>query len=307
MFAGTPEFAAVVLDSLVAAGHEVVRVYCQPDRPAGRGRRVRVGAVKARARDLGIGVAQPATLRSAEALAELETLAPEAMVVAAYGLLLPEAVLAVPRHGCINVHASLLPRWRGAAPIQRAIAAGDAETGVSIMQMDAGLDTGPVLATARSPIGPEDTAGAVHERLAVLGAGTLVAVLRDVACGTAHAVAQDEALALEAPRIAKSEARVDWRRDAISLERAVRAFDPWPVAFTELADGSRLRIWRAGVVPGEGPAGTLLDAGRGRLVVATGAGALELLEVQAAGGRRMRAADFLNARPLASGSRLGAQ
>jgi len=311
-FAGTPEFAATVLAALVAAGHQIPLVLTQPDRPAGRGRRPRPSAVKRLAGGLGLTVEQPLTLRSAAARHGLAAARPELLVVAAYGLLLPEEVLALPRLGCVNVHASLLPRWRGAAPIQHALLAGDRETGVSIMQMDAGLDTGPVLASARCPIGPEDTAATLHDRLAELGARTLCATLPAIAAGRARAVPQDEAAATLAPRLSKADARIDWQREAAAIERAVRAFDPWPVAWTTLpgpGGEQRLRIWRARVAAPSGPPatpGTVVAASAAGIDVATGEGLLRVLEVQRAGGRRISAAAFLNAHQLCPGARLGA-
>lgn len=306
VFAGTPELAARHLEALLASRHQLAAVYTQPDRPAGRGRRPAPSPVKRLAEAHGLPVRQPATLRPSaehEALAEL---APELMVVVAYGLLLPRAVLGIPPRGCLNVHASLLPRWRGAAPIQRALLAGDRETGVSLMEMEEGLDTGPVLLEARCPILPADTAGSLHDRLAELGARVLPEALDRLEAGTLEARPQDEARATHAPKLSKEEARLDWTRPAVELERAVRAFDPWPVAHT-LLGGEPLRVWRAEVAPGGASAGpgTVTAAGPGGIDVATGAGLLRLTELQRPGGRRLPAAAFLAGRPVPPGERLG--
>lgn len=300
VFAGTPEFALPTLDALLAEGYPIAAVYTQPDRPAGRGRQVRASPVKARALAAGLPVRQPRTLRDPAVQAELAGLAPTLMVVVAYGLLLPETVLRIPPLGCINVHASLLPRWRGAAPIQRALLAGDAETGVSIMQMEAGLDTGPVLAQAICPLTDLLTGGELHDRLAVLGARTLLPLLPRLAAGELTPQRQDEARATYAPKITKAEAELDWSRPAVALERAVRAFNPWPVAQTRTPLGT-LRIWRAQAVAGTraAPPGCVIRESREGLLIAAGAGALNLMEIQLAGKRPMPAADFINAYRLA--------
>lgn len=300
VFAGTPEFALPTLDALLAEGYPIAAVYTQPDRPAGRGRQLRLSPVKARALAAGLPVRQPRTLRDPAVQAELAGLAPTLMVVVAYGLLLPETVLRIPPLGCINVHASLLPRWRGAAPIQRALLAGDAETGVSIMQMEAGLDTGPVLAQAICPLTDPLTGGELHDRLAVLGARTLLPLLPRLAAGELTPQRQDEARATYAPKITKAEAELDWSRPAVALERAVRAFNPWPVAQTRTPLGT-LRIWRAQAVAGTSaaPPGCVIRESREGLLIATGAGALNLMEIQLAGKRPMPAADFINAYRLA--------
>jgi methionyl-tRNA formyltransferase len=312
VFAGTPDFAATVLAALLETRHELACVYTQPDRPAGRGRKLKASAVKILAERSGIPVRQP--VRPPEIRQALAALKPEVMVVAAYGLLLPAEILTTPAKGCINVHASLLPRWRGAAPIQRAILAGDRETGVSIMQMDKGLDTGDVLRAARCEVSRDDTAGSLHHRLALLGAETLLKTLESVSEGRLQPAPQEEALATYAPRIEKQEARLDWRLDAESLERQVRAFNPWPVAFTELPDatgsaGPRLRVWRARVALDEAasttPGSVIFTRAEG-IGVATGRGVLILGEVQLPGSRVMSAADFLNARPLKNQTVLGA-
>jgi methionyl-tRNA formyltransferase len=313
VFAGTPDFAATVLASLLETRHELACVYTQPDRPAGRGRKLKASAVKILAHRSGIRVMQPASLRPPEVRQELAALEPDVMVVAAYGLLLPAEILATPAEGCINVHASLLPRWRGAAPVQRAILAGDRETGVSIMQMDEGLDTGDVLRVARCEVSEDDTAGSLHDRLARLGAETLLETLQSVSEGRLQPVPQDEALATYAPRIEKQETRLDWRLDAETLERQVRAFNPWPVAFTELPDaagaaGRRLRVWQARVdfhEAEDATPGSVIFTGAEGIGVATGRGILILGEVQVPGSRVMSVADFLNARPLGNRTVLG--
>ena len=310
VFAGTPEFAATVLRALLGSRHEVAAVYTQPDRPAGRGRRLRASPVKALAEAQGIGVVQPATLGTKEAQTALRTLAPDVIAVAAYGLMLPEEVLAVPSGGCINVHPSLLPRWRGAAPIQRAILAGDTRTGVSIVLMDAGLDTGDVLARTEIPIHPADTAGSLHDRLAALGARLLVRTLDRLLQAKAGAEPQHAPDAVHAARIEKHDARLDWQRSAAALDRVVRALNPAPVAFTTLAarrGRRRLKVWRARPVAGEAgePPGRIMRASRAQIEVATGDGRLALLEVQREGGRCMPVDEYANAHCLAPGTVLG--
>ncbi len=306
LFAGTPEFAAIPLGALLERGYPVVAVLTQPDRPAGRGRRLTPSPVKRLARAHRLPVLQPRTLRDDAVLASLGAWDADLMVVAAYGLLLPPPVLALPRLGCINIHASLLPRWRGAAPIQRAILAGDEETGITIMQMDEGLDTGPILHAVSCPIEPGDTAATLHDRLAALGARALLEALEFMMQDRLVPRPQDERHACFAPKISKAEACLDWTLPAVDLERRVRAFDPWPVAYTTLA-GRPLRIWRARVVGPIPPAppGTVVTADRAGLTVATGEGGLCLLEVQPAGGRRMAVADYLNARRIRPGQVMG--
>jgi methionyl-tRNA formyltransferase len=304
-FAGTPDFAVPALLMLAASGHRIVAVYCQPDRPAGRGRKPRACPVKRKALELGIPVSQPRTLRNAETQAELRALDLDLMVVAAYGLILPAGVLSTPRQGCINVHASLLPRWRGAAPIQRAILAGDETSGISIMQMDEGLDTGPVLAVSEVPIHPAMTGGELHDTLATEGARLLASVLETVTQGTLEATAQPVDGATYADKIDKSEARIDWTRPATLIERQVRAFNPWPVAFTAHR-GEALRIWdaRALDAPAAQPPGQVIAESRAGIDVCCGEGRLRITRLQLPGKRPVTSEAFLNAHRLA-GSKLG--
>jgi methionyl-tRNA formyltransferase len=303
IFAGTPEFAATALKSLIRAGHEINLVLTQPDRPAGRGMKLKASPVKELALSHGLPVAQPLSLKDPVIQAQLRALAPEAMVVAAYGLILPPAVLEIPVRGCLNIHASLLPRWRGAAPIQRAILADDAETGITIMQMDAGLDTGPMLLTRKCPITPEDTGQSLHDRLAALGGEAIVDALAQL--DTLRSTTQDDAQASYAPKLSKDEAQLDWDRGAAELARAVRAYNPFPVAFT-LLDGETLRIWAAHGGEGRGVPGTVLSMDKAGIRVACGDGALLITELQRAGGRRLRAEQFAASGALRPGTRLGA-
>lgn len=304
VFAGTPEFAVSSLRA-AARHHEVVGVYTQPDRPAGRGRGLMPSPVKLEAIARGIPVFQPESLKTAEAQQQLRALQPDLMVVVAYGLILPKAVLAIPTHGCWNVHASLLPRWRGAAPIQRAIQAGDADTGVCLMQMEAGLDTGPVLLRQHTPIQAGELGGSLHDRLAELGAQVLSDGLGLLRAGLKPiAQPQPEQGVTYAHKLDKAEARLDWSGDAQALERTVRAFNPWPIAEAQLA-GERVRIHGAVALAGNhGKApGTLLAAGREGIDIACGEGALRLRVLQREGGKAITAADYLNARrDLAVGS-----
>lgn len=296
LFAGTPEFSAIHLKALIESEHQLIGVYTQPDRPAGRGKRLQASPVKKLAEAAGIPVFQPATLKDASAQAELAGLDADVLVVVAYGLILPQAILDAPRLGCINVHASLLPRWRGAAPIQRAIEAGDAETGTTIMQMDAGLDTGDMLATARCTIGPETTAGSLHHALAVLGAKLLVDVLDDLPARQARAIAQDDSEASYANKILKPEAEIDWSRTAGELDLSIRAFNPFPVCFSSLA-GQRVKIWRAkpaGSAPLGEPPGTILKADRHGILVNCGQGQLRIEQLQLPGGKPLTAEQVLN-------------
>ncbi|WP_462320168.1 methionyl-tRNA formyltransferase [Halochromatium sp.] len=319
VFAGTPTFAVPALSALIAADWPVVGVYTQPDRPSGRGRKTLIGPVKQTALDAGIPVFQPATLKDPEALEELKALSPDLMVVAAYGLILPTAVLNHPSLGCLNIHASLLPRWRGAAPIQRAIASGDEHTGISLMKMEQGLDTGPVYATQRTRIGPRETGGSLHDRLAAIGAKLLLDQLPAITQGALALVPQDPQLATYANKLEKRESWIDWQGPAIEIDRQVRAFDPWPVAQTRYGEET-LRIWEAhplesGAEPvpntepkstangDKTPPGTVLGSGPEGIDVACGAGTLRILRLQAPGKRPISAADFARARPV-DGTRL---
>jgi methionyl-tRNA formyltransferase len=305
-FAGTPEFALPALDELAGSRHRLTAVFTQPDRPAGRGRELQQSAVKRRALELGLPVHQPASLKSPEALALLRSLVVDAWVVVAYGLILPPATLAVPPLGCFNIHASLLPRWRGAAPIQRAILAGDAVTGVSIMRMEAGLDTGPVLAVQPVDILASDTAGTLHDRLAALGGRMIVDAMDALAAGTSVASLQS-ADATYAAKIDKAEAHIDWQDDAAAVARKVRAFNPWPVAETRL-NGVQLRLWEAQVQAAQcapdARAGEVLHAGPQGIEVACGRGSLRITRLQLAGRKALAAAEFLKAQPL-TGVRFG--
>ena len=318
IFAGTPEFARVALAQLHAGGHEIALVLTQPDRPAGRGLKLQPSAVKQYALDHGLALAQPRSLRldgkypqdASDARVLLASAQADAMVVAAYGLMLPQWVLDLPPLGCFNIHASLLPRWRGAAPIQRAIEAGDRETGITLMQMDKGLDTGAMLARSALPILASDTAGSLHDKLAQLGAREIVALLPRLAAGEVSAEKQDDALATYAKKIGKDDARLDWHRAAAELDRQVRACNPFPGAHALLA-GEPLKIWQArpadigqlGGQPGGQP-GTVLAVAREGLRVACGSGALNIAEVQKAGGKRLPIAAFLAGSAVKPGDRL---
>lgn len=298
IFAGTPEFAVPSL-RVCAELAEVCAVYTQPDRPAGRGRQLQASPVKQAATSLGLPVFQPLNFKSDEALAQLRLQDADLMVVVAYGLILPQAVLDVPRMGCWNVHASLLPRWRGAAPIQRAIAAGDGETGVCLMQMEKGLDTGPVMLRLKTPISSQDTGGSLHDRLSALGAEVLSDGLKLArAALSLRAEPQSESGITYAAKIEKTEAQLDWTQDARVLADKIRAFNPWPVTETQL-QGERVRIYRAEVLPLSHSAapGSILAAGKSGIDVACGNGALRLLSLQRDGGRPLSAAEYLNARP----------
>jgi methionyl-tRNA formyltransferase len=303
VFAGTPEFAARVLSALLAADHEAALVLCQPDRPAGRGLRLTECPVKRLAATRQLPLLQPSTLREAATIERIAATQPDVLVVAAYGLILPQAVLDIPQHGAINVHASLLPRWRGAAPIQRALLAGDDETGVTIMKMDAGLDSGPIYTQRRIPIDAEDDAGSLTDKLASLGAQMLVAALADIAAGRAQWRAQGDAGASYAAKLAKHETLVDWSRPAAELARKLRAFSPQPGAQSILR-GERIKLWRAvaGDQRGDHP-GTIVSAGDDGVVVACGKGTLRVTELQRPGGRRLSAGEFLRGMPLTAGER----
>jgi methionyl-tRNA formyltransferase len=297
IFAGTPDFAARHLQALLGSEHNVIAVYTQPDRPAGRGKKLTPSPVKVLAEQAGVPVHQPESLRNEQAQAELAALGADIMVVVAYGLILPQAVLDTPRLGCINVHGSLLPRWRGAAPIQRAIWAGDAETGVTIMQMDKGLDTGAMLHKASLPIAPDDTSASLYDKLAAIGPQALLHTLALLATGKAVAEPQDDAQANYADKLSKEEALIDWRQPAAHLERCVRAFNPWPVSYFML-DGHNIKVWQAQALDDASgqPPGTLLRAGKAGIDVATGDGVLRLLSLQPPGKKAMSCQDLLNAR-----------
>ncbi|MDJ0904592.1 MAG: methionyl-tRNA formyltransferase [Woeseiaceae bacterium] len=291
IFAGTPDFALASLQALVAAGHVPCAVLTQPDRPAGRGKQLTASPVKKFAEAEGMPVLQPATLRDDDEVATLADLEPDVMIVAAYGLILPQAVLDVPRAGCLNVHASLLPRWRGAAPIQAAILAGDAQTGVCLMQMEAGLDTGPVFACAPVDIGAHESAGRLHDRLAAAGGELLVTHLDDILAGGLEARPQDDALATYAPKVRPADAQLDWQLDAAELERMVRAYNPAPGAWF-MAGDERTKCWEARRVAGDATPGTVLAAGADGVVVACGQGALRLETLQRPGKRAVTAAEY---------------
>ncbi len=306
IYAGTPEFSVAALQALIASEHEIIAVYTQPDRPAGRGRGMLASPVKEKALEHNITVFQPETLKSEQAQQQLASLNADLMIVTAYGLILPTAVLQAPRLGCINIHASLLPRWRGAAPIQRALLAGDDKTGITIMQMDEGLDTGDMLAVAGCDISASETGSSLHDRLMQLGADTLMAALPAIAAQTQPAIKQNDADACYAAKLSKAEARINWQQSAQQIERAVRAYNSWPVAFCHYTKNGKslsLRIWMAEVcsekvatanaVPGQ----VVAESAQG-IDVLTAEGALRILELQAEGKRRMTVADFLNANTL---------
>jgi len=309
-FAGTPEFAAVALRALLAAGFDVPLVLTQPDRPAGRGQKLVASPVKQVALAHGIPIHQPEKLRDPATHAPLIEAAPDLLVVAAYGLILPQAVLDIPKHGCLNIHASLLPRWRGAAPIQRCLEAGDAETGVTIMQMEAGLDTGPMLlseaikigaggtAEAGAPCNVMETAATLHDRLAALGGRLIVAALQRF--DTLTALPQPEAGVTYASKIDKAEAAIDWRQPATVIERRIRAFDPFPGTTAQLGDAT-IKLWRAHLCAGQGQAGEILEVTPAGITVACGDGALQLVELQKPGGRRLASTDFLHGFPVTAG------
>lgn len=307
VFAGTPEFAAQHLRALLDDGrHDIVAVYTQPDRPAGRGKKPRPSPVKSLAESAGLPVHQPLNFKAEEARDTLAALGADLMVVVAYGLILPQAVLDIPRLGCVNVHASILPRWRGAAPIQRAIEAGDSESGVTIMQMAAGLDTGDMLHIVRCAIGPQDTAASLHDQLAKLGGPALLEALDQLANGRAQPEAQDDSLSNYAAKIDKAEGDIDWSLSASELDRRIRAFVPFPVCYTQLGD-DRLRIWRAEPTAGSGSPGHILRSDKHGIVVACGEGALRLLSLQLPNARQMEVAELLNghAARLQAGTVLG--
>ncbi|ROO78164.1 methionyl-tRNA formyltransferase [Vibrio crassostreae] len=297
VFAGTPDFAARHLAALLSSEHEVIAVYTQPDRPAGRGKKLTASPVKNIALENNIPVYQPENFKSDEAKQELADLNADIMVVVAYGLLLPQVVLDTPRLGCINVHGSILPRWRGAAPIQRSIWAGDKETGVTIMQMDIGLDTGDMLSIATLPIEATDTSASMYEKLAGLGPDALVECLSDIASGKTVAEKQDDELANYAKKLSKEEARINWSDDAAHIERCVRAFNPWPMSHFEAAENS-IKVWQSRVAEqaSDKPAGTILQADKTGIYVATGQGVLVLEQLQVPGKKAMSVQDILNSR-----------
>jgi methionyl-tRNA formyltransferase len=304
IFAGTPDFAAQALRAIAAAGFEIPLVLTQPDRPKGRGMQLQASPVKQAALELGLTIAQPASLRHEEAQALLRAQNADVMVVAAYGLILPQAVLDTPAHGCLNIHASLLPRWRGAAPIQRAIEAGDAETGVCIMQMDAGLDTGAVVSTHRYPIKNTDTANEVHNALMQLGAQAIVADLQQLQqTGRLNATPQPQTGITYAQKLTKEEAKIDWHQPAPVIEHKIRAFNPVPGAWVEYQDRP-LKIWQAEAVEQSGRAGEVLAISSDGLIVACGEGALNITELQPAGSKRMPIAAFAAGRHIEKGTLL---
>ena len=297
VFAGTPDFAAKHLQALLNANLQVVAVYTQPDRPAGRGNKLTPSPVKMLAVEHNIPVFQPENFKSAEAQQELAALKPDLMVVVAYGLLLPQQVLDTPRLGCINVHGSLLPGWRGAAPIQRAIWAGDPETGITIMQMDAGLDTGDMLHKMVCPITPDDTSASLYEKLAIDGPEGMLFTIQQIADGTAKPEKQNNELATYAKKLSKEEACINWQQDAAFIERCIRAFNPWPVSYFKLAD-LNIKVWKAEVLPNtaQQSPGTIIQASKAGLDIATGNGVLRIKQLQLPGKKAMSFADVLNAR-----------
>lgn len=304
IFAGTPEFAATALQALIQAGHDVALVLTQPDRPAGRGMQVKPSAVKVLALQYGLNVAQPINLKDLATHVTLAAIQADVMIVAAYGLILPLAVLEIPRLGCLNIHASLLPRWRGAAPIQRALLAGDTLTGITIMQMDAGLDTGAMLLREQLPIAAQDTALSLHDKLAVLGATAIVKTLHLLQHGALPTEIQSASAATYAAKITKAEARIEWSHDNAAVAHAVRAYNPVPGAFTMRA-GETLKVWAASacIANGHHAPGSVLSADNNGIVVACGKGALCITELQRAGAKRLNAAQFLAGLTIAPGER----
>ena len=304
IFAGTPDFAATALRAIAEAGFDIPLVLTQPDRPKGRGMKLQASPVKETALELGFQVAQPESLKSESAQAMLRAVEADIMVVAAYGLLLPQAVLDIPRYGCLNIHASLLPRWRGAAPIQRAIEAGDSETGICIMQMDAGLDTGAVISRHPCPILPSDNAQTLHDKLAEIGARAIVADLQHYA--QRNAQPQPEHGITYAHKLSKADAQIDWTQPADAIERCIRAFNPVPGAWCDY-HGKPLKIWAAQASSAGGVTGSVLQADKNGIQVACGSGSLLIQTLQPAGSARMEAAAFLAGHPIAVGSRFGAE
>jgi methionyl-tRNA formyltransferase len=314
IFAGTPEFAAIALRELLKTSHDIVAVYTQPDRPAGRGRKLTASPVKEMAIQHHLPVFQPENLRVSKVQIELAQLRADIMVVAAYGLLLPAEVLTAPRFGCINIHPSLLPRWRGAAPIQRSILAGDEMTGVCIMQMEEGLDTGPVLYRIEEPITAQDTGGTMHDKLAQLGANALVQTLNIMLNNTITAQVQNPAAVTYASKFCKEDARIDWHDDAAAIDRKIRAFNPWPTAFTDIS-GKSFKVWQASIrdnTTTHKVAGTILSITKDGLEVATGKGIISVNSLQFAGGKKLTATDIFNANnsqdsTFKAGAKLGEQ
>ena len=296
VFAGTPDFAAHHLQALINSRHQLVAVYSQPDRPAGRGKKLKPSPVKQLAEASGLPVLQPVNFKTDESVAELASLHADVMVVVAYGLILPQVVLDTPRLGCINVHASLLPRWRGAAPIQRAVEAGDAHSGVAVMQMEAGLDTGPVITQAEVALGADETGGSLHDKLQELGAPALISALDQLAAGTAKPRPQDHSSANYAHKIDKTDLRIDWRLSAVEIERRIRAFNPFPVCFSELND-ERIKILTAEPIDEDNRgavAGEIVGASKSGIIVACGSGQLVLTQLQLPGKKSLPVADVLN-------------
>lgn len=301
VFAGSPDFSVRSLEALIVAGHHISGVFTQPDRPAGRGKKLQMSPVKRAALEHDLPIFQPERLKQFD-LGSLET--PDLMVVVAYGLILPQRVLNWPRLGCVNVHASLLPRWRGAAPIQRAIEAGDTESGVCIMQMDAGLDTGDVLKTVKTPISKDDTGGSLHDRLAELGASALVETIAEIENGAASPIPQPEQGVTYAEKLRKEEAEINWSLPAEVIERRIRAFNPWPVTWTGFR-GKPLKIWAGMITEGESTPGSILEISKSGITVATGDAALCISRLQPAGKKPMNAADFANGNQIQPGEYMG--
>ena len=308
VFAGTPDFAASSLQALLDAGHDVIAVYTQPDRPAGRGRKLKPSPVKQVALDHQVDVYQPLNFKDAESVTQLQALNADLMVVVAYGIILPKVVLGTPRLGCINVHASLLPRWRGAAPIHRAVLAGDKQTGVTIMQMDEGLDTGDMLLKHSCEIGAAESSGALHDRLAVIGAEALLESLPGLADGSLKGEAQNEALSNYADKLEKAEGQIDWQQPAEAIARQIRGLAPWPVAYTQL-NGETMRIWQADISNEQAsqPPGCVISTDKKAIHVACGEGAIQLLHVQLPGSKAMPVSAVLNSKRdlFATGTQLG--
>nr|WP_247682644.1 methionyl-tRNA formyltransferase [Pseudoalteromonas sp. MMG013] len=306
VFAGTPDFAARHLNALINSQHNVVGVYSMPDRPAGRGKKLKASEVKLLAMEHDLPIFQPETFKSIEAQAELAALNADVMIVVAYGLLLPKAVLDTPKLGCLNVHGSILPRWRGAAPIQRALWAGDSETGVTIMQMDEGLDTGDMLYIATCPITAQDTSASLYDKLAELGPSALLETLNLLISDTATPIKQNDDLANYAKKLSKDEANIDWTIPAVQIERNIRAFNPWPVCFTVMQEQA-VKIWQATVLDEQGDAGTILRSDKHGVVIACGEQALAITQLQPQGKKPMSAQDFLNGRAewVTTGTKVG--